>query len=252
MSQTTLKKVTKFGKIGSILVTVLLAAVLFVTAAVSAAAIYLSTLPKDGVVVSMESSAKIRVNGDHFADLWDAMIDGVSYSTDEDPSALLSGHGDMMPPEEQEMWVDLSFFNQNFSSATVHSQGNQKIIDATTDASVYKLGDGVWVLIWGVVFLVSVALSLWMLRALFKAIAGCGSPFSEAVVRKMRSFSFSLLPVALLGTVGDTCAASFLSAGRDTDLRIQWGILAAFVVTACLVTVFKYGVQLQRESDETL
>ena len=45
---------------------------------------------------------------------------------------------------------------------------------------------------------------------------------------------------------------SFLTAGKSTNVSIQWGILIAFVVTMALVAVFKYGVQLQKESDETL
>ena len=45
---------------------------------------------------------------------------------------------------------------------------------------------------------------------------------------------------------------SFLTAGKSTNVSIQWGVLIAFVVTMALVAVFKYGVQLQKESDETL
>lgn len=72
------------------------------------------------------------------------------------------------------------------------------------------------------------------------------------LVKKMRTFGFSLLPVALFATIGETLSTAFLSAGRDTGISIQWGVLIAFAVTMCLVTVFKYGVQLQKESDETL
>lgn len=72
------------------------------------------------------------------------------------------------------------------------------------------------------------------------------------LVKKMRAFGFSLLPVALFATIGETLSTAFLSAGRDTGISIQWGVLIAFAVTMCLVTVFKYGVQLPKESDETL
>ena len=90
------------------------------------------------------------------------------------------------------------------------------------------------------------------LRALFRALAADGSPFSEAVVRKMRAFSFALIPVAVFSSAGETLAFAFLSAGRDGGICIQWGVAAAFLITLCLATVFRYGVQLQRESDETL
>ncbi len=67
----------------------------------------------------------------------------------------------------------------------------------------------------------------------------CESPFYCEVVNRMRSF-------------GETMLESFLTAGKSTNVSIQWGILIAFVVTMALVAVFKYGVQLQKESDETL
>lgn len=62
----------------------------------------------------------------------------------------------------------------------------------------------------------------------------------------MKAFGFSLLPVALFATIGETLSTAFLSAGRDTGISIQWGVLIAFAVTMCLVTVFKYGIQLQK------
>ena len=78
----------------------------------------------------------------------------------------------------------------------------------------------------------------------------CESPFYCEVVNRMRSFGFSLLPVAAFASIGETMLESFLTAGKSTNVSIQWGILIA--VTMALVAVFKYGVQLQKESDETL
>ena len=60
-----------------------------------------------------------------------------------------------------------------------------------------------------------------------------------------------LLPAALLASVAETVARRFMSAGA-TAVYIQWGLLIAFAVTMCLTVVFHYGVQLQKESDETL
>lgn len=78
------------------------------------------------------------------------------------------------------------------------------------------------------------------------------SPFCEELVKKLKAFGLSLLPAALAATIGDTLSTAFLSAGKDNGIQIQWGLLIAFAVTMCLVTVFRYGVQLQKESDETL
>lgn len=91
-----------------------------------------------------------------------------------------------------------------------------------------------------------------MLRRLFAVLTRCESPFCCEVVNRMRGFGFSLLPVAVFASIGVTMLGSFLTAGKSTNVSIQWGVLIAFVVTMALVAVFKYGVQLQKESDETL
>ena len=56
---------------------------------------------------------------------------------------------------------------------------------------------------------------------------------------------------AVLASVAETVARRFMAAGV-TAVYIQWGLLIAFAVTMCLAVVFRYGVKLQRESDETL
>lgn len=98
----------------------------------------------------------------------------------------------------------------------------------------------------------SVAAALLMLRKLFRILSVCTSPFCEDFVSKLRMFGYFLLPVALFASIGETLAVRFLSAGGSAGISVQWGILVAFAVTMCLVTVFRYGVQLQKESDETL
>ncbi|MDD7215231.1 MAG: DUF2975 domain-containing protein [Firmicutes bacterium] len=253
MDNTTLKKVTKFGKVGNIVATILFVVTVLVAVAVSAAAIFLSSLPEDGMVVSLKNQAKIQISSNSFPAIWNSMVDGMSYSSDESPSDIIdSDKGEIMPPENREMQINLSLFNNNFSSATIRSEGNYKMIDATTDTSVYRVQDAVRTLIFAVIFLISAAASLWMLKRFFKTIAVCETPFSEKVVKKMQAFCGSLIPVAVFASAGETAAAAFLSAGKNSGISIQWGIIAAFVVTACLVTVFRYGAQLQRESDETL
>lgn len=253
MDNITLKKVTKFGKVGNIVVTVLFVVTVLAAAAVSAAAIFLSSLPEDGVVVSLKNQANIQISSNSFPVIWDSMVEGMSYSSDEFPSDIMDSDKEgIMPAEDRQMQIKLSLFNTDFSSATIRSEGDYKVIDATTDTSVYRAKDAVRTLIFAIIFLISVAASMWMLKRFFKTIEVCETPFSEKVVKKMQAFCGSLIPVAVFASAGETAAGAFLSAGKDFGISVQWGIIAAFVVTACLVTVFRYGAQLQREADETL
>lgn len=87
---------------------------------------------------------------------------------------------------------------------------------------------------------------------LFVTLTRCDSPFRPELVQKLHRFGWALLPVALLSSISRSLSNAFLSAGQGTCVTVDWGVLLAFVVTLCLVTVFRYGVQLQQESDETL
>ena len=156
------------------------------------------------------------------------------------------------PPENQEFQAELKIFNQSYASAEIHSDESAKVMEADTSPEEYNVKDLVTVFIFLTLFSASATAALWMLRRLFAVLTRCESPFCCEVVNRMRGFGFSLLPVAVFASIGETMLESFLTAGKSTNVSIQWGVLIAFVVTMALVAVFKYGVQLQKESDETL
>ncbi|MBR2283567.1 MAG: hypothetical protein IJ874_03985 [Ruminococcus sp.] len=73
--------------------------------------------------------------------------------------------------------------------------------------------------------------------ALSKVIEKCETPFSEDVIKKLKNFGWSLIPLAVFGGVA------------DGSLLMMAVLVLAFII---LINVFSYGVQLQQESDETL
>lgn len=249
MNSKTLSNFHKFGKVGKIAMTVLMVIAILAAAASCVATIFVSTLPKDALTVRVTNHAEFRINEKNFDSLWDILADGFSYAGDVSPEAMLSGgNNKIIPPEDQDFNMEL----QSFSSAKIHSEENTKVIEVTSSPAEYRSANLVSVLIFATLFAASAAAALFMLKRLFAVLAKCESPFCEELVTKMRAFGFSLLPVALFATIGETLSTAFLSAGGDTGISIQRGVLIAFAVTMCLVTVFKYGIQLQKESDETL
>ncbi len=253
MNSKTLSNFHKFGKVGKIAMTVLMVIAILAAAASCVATIFVATLPKDALTVRVTNHAEFRMNEKNFDFLWYILADSFSYTGDTSPEEILSDKGDIItPPENQDFNTELSFFDQSYASAKIYSDGNTKVMEATSSPAEYCSTDLVSVLIVLTLVVASAAAALFMLKRLFAVLAKCESPFCEELVKKMRAFGFSLLPVALFATIGETLSTAFLSAGRDTGISIQWGVLIAFAVTMCLVTVFKYGVQLQKESDETL
>lgn len=73
---------------------------------------------------------------------------------------------------------------------------------------------------------------------LCKALEKCESPFGENVIKKMRAFTISLIPWGL---------ASVYIGGFSAI-----GLAFIIVIVILVFTIFKYGAQLQQESDETL
>ena len=253
MNSKTLSNFHKFGKVGKIAMTVIMVIAILATAASLAATIFVAALPKDALTVRVTNHAEFRINEKNFDSLWGILAEGFSYAGDTSLEEMLSDEGaKIAPPENQEFETELSFFDQSYSSAKIYSDGNIKVMDAKSSPAEYRSTDLVSVLIFLTLFVASVAAALFMLKRLFSVLAKCDSPFCEEFVKKMKAFGFSLLPVALFATVGETLSTAFLSAGGDAGIHIQWGMFIAFAVTMCLVTVFKYGVQLQKESDETL
>lgn len=254
MNAKTLLKVNRFGKVGKIIMTVLMIVAIVATIFCGAVAIYTATLPKDAVKVTVTNHAEFKINESKFASVWSMLTDSFAYATDKSPSEMLKDDkgGKILPQENTEINTKLDFFNQSYSSATIRSGENEKIIDATSSPAEYSSSDLVALFTLAALLGASAAVALLMLEKLFKVLSVCESPFCTDFVSKLRAFGYSLIPVALFASVGETLAVRFLSAGRNAGVSVQWGILVAFAVTMCLVAVFRYGVQLQKESDETL
>lgn len=257
MNTKTLAKVNRFGKIGKAVMTVLLAFAIIITVILGAAAVYTATLPKDCFKITVTSNAEFKVDESIFSSVWSMLSEGFSGASDKDPSDMLKDgkkvdSGEILPPEDTELKTELNFFDQSYSSATVRSAKDKKIIDAKSSPAEYRFADLVTLLAFTALFTASVAVSLLMLQRLFKVLSECSSPFCTEFVSKLKIFGVSLLPVTFFASVGETLALRFLTAGRNSCISVQWGMLVTFAVTMCLVAVFRYGVQLQKESDETL
>ena len=233
------KKVNGFGKIGKIVVTVLLVIVLIGGITASVAAVYLSQLPDDAISVSVSGKANIQVDESLMGILAGRIVDGLSYESDQMPD--LSDEADMesILPEDTQVRIDLS-------------EGNMKIIEAQTDDFVYEIDNIIKVIIGGIVYVAAIAVSLFMLRRLFKEFESCETPFTDVAVKRLYAFGFSLIPVILIGTVAEAMAQALLTPSEGINFYLDVGAIVAFVVTICLCTLFKYGAQLQQESDETL
>lgn len=253
MDSKTLSKYRLFGKAGKIVMTVLAVIAALITVCCCIATVFVATLPENALTVCVTEHAELRFNSEHFGTLWSILGGSFTYTGASTPDYVLEGSKKhVTPPENQRFETELKFFDRSYDSAEIRTDGSEKVIQAEASPSKYNVKNLVKVFAFATLFAASAAASLWMLRRLFATLAKSDSPFCGEVVAKLRGFGFSLLPVALFSSVAQTLFDRFLSAGKSVSVSIQWGVLIAFVVTMALVAVFRYGVLLQKESDETL
>lgn len=91
------------------------------------------------------------------------------------------------------------------------------------------------------------------LKGMMKELEKCESPFSDGVVKGMTRFAISLIPYAVIHTSASSIGKDILtSGGFDFDFSLDLTVVFAALVVVLLILIFKYGVALQKESDETL
>ena len=246
-------KFHRFGKVGKVVLTILSVLSIIASIGLCVATIYVAALPKDAVKVAVVQGAEFQVNQDCFDEIWNIIADSAAFAVSED-SAVVSSQMNlpMALPENQPMDSKIQFFNQKYSKAQLYTRGNTKVVEAQSDQTLYCSSDLVMVCLFWTLLMLSVTVAIFLLRTLFVTLTRCDSPFRPELVQKLHRFGWALLPVALLSSISRSLSNASLSAGQGTCVTVDWGVLLAFVVTLCLVTVFRYGVQLQQESDETL
>ena len=93
-----------------------------------------------------------------------------------------------------------------------------------------------------------------MLEKLMKELSVSDTPFTDGVVKRMTGFAFSLIPYAVLKPALTSLANSLImrSNGFNFSYNIDLTTVFAALVIILLILIFKYGVKLQQQADETL
>lgn len=98
---------------------------------------------------------------------------------------------------------------------------------------------GVFVFLCGVIMIALGLVAIIFGRKLAKALEKCNSPFEENVLKAMKRFAFSIIPVSLF---------TIMATGSVSLITISVIVLAVLIFSY----IFSYGAKLQQESDETL
>lgn len=218
MKNENVRKINTIGKVSRILIIICKIAVLIAAIALLVGSILSLAIPNDSIRMSGSASAEIVVDTDSYV--------------------------------EQIVKIDETNFDSKIFGAKLKwILKNEGITNGerifTLDASANNINSShIKYSIAAVCFLGAIYFAMFFVILCFahkfaKSLEECNSPFEENVIKHMKKFGISLIPWGVI---------TILISGNLN------GIVVALVVFVILlfISIFKYGAQLQRESDETL
>jgi hypothetical protein len=237
MNNSGIKKINTAGLIGYIVCILLIVcsvSCMVVTAIGTAAAIAVS---KENVSARVSTNIDISSTGNFLEKLNKYMnISGV-----ENLSDLITEDGETVKVNDRDV-----------SEVTVaKNEGGSFSVGVKTNEITFSTARIIASLVVSFIFLGAVTVMLHLLKALMKSLKTCETPFADDVIRNMTRFANSLIPVVVLNML---CGGLWnaVTRGAEIGLTVNLGSVLVVAVIYLLVIVFRYGAQLQKESDETL
>lgn len=231
-------KINKMGKIGAVICLIGKIILGIATFGVLAASIALFILPKDFVTVSSTTTIDTEVNLTSFTkNMSSEELQKMQNSFDNMPAGVNGS---------------ISSDNKNFDVEKLEYNNGKLSVVTDADIQSYSLGSIRPVLL---VALVSIACSfaaIFFAGSLCKAFEKCVSPFENDIIVKMRRLAYSLIPMAVLSFFADGLVNAIFNGGRNLTFSVNFSVVFAILIILAISYIFKYGAQLQEESDETL
>ncbi len=236
MKNSSIKKINTAGLIGYIISIILIVGAIAVMVAIGIGTAGAIAVSKNNINVKVATDINVNSTGDFLKKLNSFVsVDGV-----EDLSTLT-----------EEAKNGLRINDSEISEISVKEENGELSLNAKTKEITISMKKIIASLVLAFIFLGVVTVSLYMLKALMKSLKTCESPFADDVIKKMTRFATSLVCVVVLNTLFGGFWST-LASGLNYSLTINLESVLFVAIIYILITVFKYGAKLQKESDETL
>lgn len=231
MKENAIKRINKLGKIGGIVAKIARILMIVGAATLLVAGIVLMFIPKDFLKMTVSGKMGMEINvGKYF----DEEID------QNEIDKIIGEDGA----------VDIDDGNEYIVSDVEVEDGVIKVA-AETDEISYSLRRFSGTMFAGALVMAAWIVVLVFIEKLCKSFQKCESPFEDEVLLNLKNFSISMIPWAIVSTLGGEIATLM----TDGDV-VFGGIDLTYVFIALVIIgltfIFKYGAMLQKESDETL
>ena len=221
-------KVNKLGKAGQIIVNISKAVISIALVCSILGTVALALLPKDKIVISTAHQAEINVQQSD-----SAMGVSVIVGADESDSSM----------ELNGIQYEITNIEQDDKKIRMTAEA------APSSLSLHNLW---WTTAVLSIYLTSTLVVLHFVGKLCKNFRYCESPFTEEIVKSMRSLAFALIPMALLSSTGEAVTDSLMTGRLNIVVGVDLAVVLLVLLIFLLAAIFRYGAMLQQESDETL
>lgn len=210
-------KINKLGKVSRILIVIIMVVTMITMVCLPIVMAFMLIIPNDGVKINGEASVNIIVDREN-------VPDNVFKIEESDFNSKIFGTA--------LKWIvkDKGVVN---GEHLVTIEGGVKNLTGKQLKSIVIVA-----CIGGEIILISLYIALIFAKRLAKALETCRSPFEDEVLKRMKPFGIAF---AVWG--GAVLVINGIS-----------GLLAVFAVIIVLlfISIFKYGAQLQQQSDDTV
>ena len=236
MENTSIKKINTAGKIGYVISILLIVCSIVAMVGIGICIALTTVISDNDINIKMATTINIDSTGNFLEKINSfTFINGV-----EDLNTLI---------ENENEKIELN--DEDISEISIKENDGGLLLNAKTNEISISMKKITIALVSVFIYLGAVTVTLYMVKALMKSLKKCETPFAEDVIKNMTRFATSLVCVVILHMILGGVLSSVRS-GSKFELSIDLGSILLVAVIYVLITVFKYGAQLQHESDETL
>lgn len=233
MKEKAVAKINKFGKIGIVIGHI--ARVGLVIASILAVVIGIFMMSVDLLDMTYQSQIKVEVDKDaYFGLIGETFAEDMQESWDAE---IMSG--------------SLTMDDDVYSQVSVEQTEDGAVMTmATEPVAIFSPVKCIVFMVCTLIYLAAAFVSVTFIMKLCKEFRDCETPFSEAVIQRMKQVSISLIPWVVTAPFATASMNSLVTSSFDVTFELGSFVLVSIVFA--LTQIFKYGAVLQQESDETL
>ena len=227
-----LKSINNIGKAGTVISTIMQILLIVGIVAVIIAGIVIMSIPKDMFEFRINSGGSIEFN----------------------MNSLPEGGVKLFSNNSSDPTLDMNFSMNGIDYKAVNTvvNGNHVFADLEGNTNVINPSGLVIVLIAAAAILLLTMVVMIFIKKLCKSIRDCSTPFEQDVIKGLERCVWVLIPWVVVTGVAKNVMEGVLSGSRNLMFSVSLSTVLVILLLFGLTYVFKYGAELQTESDETL